>query len=525
MISAAVIDSTGEPVAGIPVALVPVNYNFLKNPLGVGKTRNQNSPTLIPTTISDASGNIQIETLDSGLFNLVAATDQYKFKLYVPSIHIGPAPVINLDKVYLRTPGTIMVKIDSSVFKTGSSLLVLGSLIFAPVEQPGIVALKVPCGSISIQYVTSSGDSIAGGPVLRNISVGEGETVLEPYGQGYSGWKFSRMLSLNTTASGAGVSGNVLNFPVLVRLTAGNFDFTQAGTAGADIRFTKQDNTPVPYEIERWDASQGSAEIWIKVDTVYGNDSTHFINMFWGNPDATAASNSVAVFDTASGFQGVWHMGQVSGTTANDATSNHYDGTPFNSTSISTVTGMVGAAQKFSGQSGYFEMLGTESSKLNFPRNGTYAVSAWAYADTIDNQFRTIASKGDFQYNLEVIKEGYWEFAEFGDKTGWDQTTNPAVAKTWVYLTGVRAGPKEYLYFDGTLSDSTIGVLPDTTNIRNTTFDFMVGRIRKTLTDTISYFYKGMIDEVRITSTVPSAAWVRLCYMNQRTDDKLVTFK
>ena len=37
--------------------------------------------------------------------------------------------------------------------------------------------------------------------------------------------------------------------------------FDQAGKSGEDIRFTKEDNTPLSYEIERWDAAAEIAEI------------------------------------------------------------------------------------------------------------------------------------------------------------------------------------------------------------------------------------------------------------------------
>jgi hypothetical protein len=41
---------------------------------------------------------------------------------------------------------------------------------------------------------------------------------------------------------------------------SGNFNFSQAQQGGKDIRFIKQDNAFLPYEIERWDESTGYAE-------------------------------------------------------------------------------------------------------------------------------------------------------------------------------------------------------------------------------------------------------------------------
>jgi hypothetical protein len=40
-----------------------------------------------------------------------------------------------------------------------------------------------------------------------------------------------------------------------------------------------------------------------------------------------------------------------------------------------------------------------------------------------------------------------------------------------------------------------------------------------------SWFFKGGIDEVRVMSVMPDADWIKLCYMNQKSEDLLVVFK
>src|SRR5690606_32079229 len=78
------------------------------------------------------------------------------------------------------------------------------------------------------------------------------------------------------------------------------------------------DATPLPYQIESW--SSGAAAIWVKVDTIKGNNSTQKIRMHWGNGSAAAESNGAAVFDTANGFRGVWHLHDSTTTGSADAT-------------------------------------------------------------------------------------------------------------------------------------------------------------------------------------------------------------
>jgi hypothetical protein len=376
----------------------------------------------------------------------------------------------------------------------------------------------LPMGDFTLRFVTSSSmqTPTVEGPVA--VTSGQVTTIDTVQLTGFGLWKYSKRLHLNTTSSGAGVLGNVSNFPVLVRLTNSNFDFTQAGPAGADIRFAKQDNTPLSCEIERWDGTNNQAEIWVKIDTVYGNDSAHYVTMYWGASTGSATvslSNGAAVFDTSNGFQGVWHMGQ-SLTPALDATINHYNGI-LSDTSPIAAPGAIGVCQQFNGTSNYIHMPGTASGKLNFPEHGTYAISAWVYTDTLDTAYQRIVCKNNFQYKLQIDYFKTWSFAEYENAVGYELTNSPATAKAWVYLAGVRSGALQYLYVNGVCVTSVIANLSYNSG-RDTTSDVTIGRSAKTPPGD-PCFFKGKIDEVRIESRALSADWIKLEYMNQKADD------
>jgi hypothetical protein len=83
-----------------------------------------------------------------------------------------------------------------------------------------------------------------------------------------------KKIRMNTTSgNGAGVLAPVLKFPVLVRLDKTNFDFSVVNNTGVTVGFKKSDGALLPFEIERWDSGSGQAEIWVLVDTIFGNDS------------------------------------------------------------------------------------------------------------------------------------------------------------------------------------------------------------------------------------------------------------
>jgi Domain of unknown function (DUF2341). len=328
--------------------------------------------------------------------------------------------------------------------------------------------------------------------------------------------QYSVRLQLNTTASGAGVMTNQCGFPVLIRLTGSNFDFSRAQGSGQNVIFTKTSGAVLPHEIEQWDSLARTAAIWVKVDTVYGNDSAHSIVLNCGG-GVGSTSDPHAVFDTANGFQSVWHFSEGTNSIAQDATVNAYNGTP--SGAPTDTTGVIGHAKMFNGQSSYFAMSNTANGKLNFPQGGLYTISAWVNTNILDANYRYIISKGDKQYGMEISNTNQWEFFDFDNLLGWQYEISPAVAQTWKYIVGVRNGPNQYLYVDGVLVSGTISTGSTTGRIESN--NVTIGRMSESATR----FFNGKIDEACMANVPRSADWIRLCYMNQKPQDALVRFR
>ena len=168
-------------------------------------------------------------------------------------------------------------------------------------------------------------------------------------------------------------------------------------------------------------------------------------------------------------------------------------------------------------------MPGTASGRLNFPEHGTYTLSAWVYTDTLDTMYQRIICKNNFQYKLQIDYFKTWSFAEYENAVGYELTNYPATAKAWIYLAGVRSGNAQYLYVNGACVNSTITTQPYNV-ARDTTSDVTIGRSAKTPPGD-PCFFKGKIDEVRIENMAIGADWIKLCYMNQNSQDRLFVFK
>jgi hypothetical protein len=499
-----IVTGDGKSPANTRVLLIPSDFNPMINDFS--------SEVLLDTVGSD--GVYMFTAPKKVIYNISASLNSDGSRLLAHEIHPAMDSSVVVRSDTLRKPGALQIMVPDGFDRVNGYLYIPGTTSAAPLAGvAGFVRLdSMPPGIVPVLCYAAK--AAAAVPIRYNIAVASGTTTLL-YN---TAWSHARRLMLNTGASGAAVAGTNFNFPVLVRLTKDNFNFSEAKSGGGDIRFAKPDNSPLAYQIERWDSAAQLAEVWVNVDTVFGGDSAHYITLYWGNSTVPSASNGAAVFDTAEGFQGVWHMNDAPNAPLRDATYNKYDGTRFGQNASSP--GEIGVAQTFDGSSTYMQMMGSASGKMNFQKDGFYCVSAWVYTDTLDMNYHIIASKGNTQYNLQIRKNNNWQFTEYKNLTGWEVTNAPATSKTWIYLAGVRSGVNQYLYVNGVCASNTPWI---ETNVfaRYTGDDFKIGR----RTDLVDYFFNGMIDEVRVSSTDLSADWIKLCYMNQMSDDKLFAFK
>ncbi len=480
---------------------------------------------------ADANGNYRFSRIAAGKYSVLARNLDAALSSMVRDIAVTDDSLTTVPAETISRSGSIIADFSPGGVAAGAYVYIPGSDISSPVGSDGSALLAdVPPGTFT-SVILASGNNEKRNVIRNKITLAAGDTAIidQPL------WKYSLHLALNTTPDGADVAGDIYNFPVLIRLDAGNFDFTQARPDGGDLIFTGNGNTSLPHEIERWDAAARRAEIWVKVDTVFGNDSGQSMTMYWGNPDAPPRSASGEVFDTVGGYQGVWHLGEAAGGPARDATVNRYDGTSPDSTIPQVAEGVIGNCRMFDGITDYITMPNTADSRLNFQENGYYTVSAWVFLDTLDNKSHCIVSKGYYQYYLRstyisksmTSTTPLWEFVEFTEADNWLPLNDPAVKGEWTLLVGVREGDKQLLYCNGVFADSTA----DTWNkvfSRIDTEDVTIGRFAKPVTVPINEgycYFKGGIDEVRIINAAQSPDWVRLCYMNQRPDDRLVVFR
>lgn len=502
-ISGRVVDTLGFGVKAVYVQLLPAFHDPLRDA----------APSDSLVTITDESGSFIFHAPTEGVYNVEAFCPATGNRAIISGVNAVRHDTGIVLSATIQRPGAIKTLL-SSQSATGYVYLP-GTTRFGRVTGSIAIIDSVPAGYFSTLWYIDPVDTAQNHIVnTTNFTVTSASTAFITDNRV---WGFSKRLSINTTLSGAAISGNVYLFPVLVRLSAGNFDFSQAKSGGEDVRFVKEDGSSLPFEIDRWDPVAELAEVWVRVDTVYGNDRTHYFTMLWGDSSSTSSSNSSAVFDTTTGFAGVWHLGQPEGAIIPDATANGNAGT---ATATTTVAGAVGTAQLFDGSSSMIRTSGPAEDKLNFPENGTFSVSAWVRTDVLDSLFHGIVYKSNVQYGLQMRPENIWEFVTFIHQSRWEMSRSPVLDNSWHAITGVRDGTKLYLYVDGVCADSTLETLSSTL-ARATDQRLEIGHCPDGGTD-VDRFFNGAIDEVRISNRAYNADWIKLCYMNQKEQDALV---
>jgi hypothetical protein len=123
-----------------------------------------------------------------------------------------------------------------------------------------------------------------------------------------------------------------------------------------------------------------------------------------------------------------------------------------------------------------------------------------------------------------------WEFGVFHELDGHLINRQPPVTvNSWKLLVGVRDSLRQYLYIDGVLVNDAPGEGPktDTTEHRNESEDVYIGRYPSFVSRNFQSFcyWNGIIDEVQMSNVARSADFIKLCYMNQRQDNKLVELR
>ena len=342
-------------------------------------------------------------------------------------------------------------------------------------------------------------------------------------------------------------------FPVLVKLTSLNIDFTHflhSTNDGYDIRFTDSidgsgnaDGNILDYERERFDKGSQVAEIWVEIPSIPNSPDTTFY-MFYGNTDCADGEDVEHAWDggtdasPADNYVGVWHLSETPtvDSYAYDSTDNSNDGTFNNLESSDQIPGQIDGCidpDPFSSEN----IQISDSSTLDF--SSSLTVSLWFRADSLpaSGSFRsflgktgnidleTFGTQGNYimvlQNGLTVpgqaISFGFEDSAHNDYGADYEVTFSTSL---WYHAVGVFDDNNNVLrLYINSIEEATTTNVTATPATNNRDLYFAISNAGEQ--SAVEDYYNGKLDEARISNIPRSAAWIKASFHSG--NDSLLT--
>lgn len=472
-------------------------------------------------TITLPDGRFSFKGLTPGLYNLDIWQPGDGTRLFRAGVSVVAGSSLEIPVDTLRAPCRIRLSLEGAgtgfVYQSGTATK--RKVEPKDADSGSLTLDSLPSGTLPPFFLVDPVSNPVPRRLTDSLRIAPGSVnELADFGL----WAHHGAWRINAGPSGMKLSGDVLGYPLLLRLTQANFEFTESMPNGEDIRFSDSKGARLPFEIERWDAASRKAEIWVGLKRLAAADSQE-IRMHWGKADAKAAGRSEEVFDTAFGFVDAWHLAESGNTKKNG----YRDASPTGLGGWGTLmapdpadSGLIAGAQLFGGDGGNIRM---DPAPLGW--TGALMVSAW-----ISPGFGTDENKNHVFLARWEAKDsaGFWlEYAPdihglrlalglaAPGKIFTVDAPNLAFAKAeWHHVAAAYDGKEATLYWDGRMvAKASPGPAPLADNPR----DFLIGAkgdVDPALAEI--QFFKGRMDEVRIYRALRSPDWLMLDYLTQK---------
>ncbi len=513
-------DEGGRPVVSASVILLPETYNPIPG---------KDSRPLQRTT-TDNHGHYRFSGIAGGVYNLEARDTVRQLQLLIQGIPIDSGlPPLSADGI-VKISGSLEIPFTDRYLPENAQAYVPGTTYHtfttSKVDMQGNLVLENLSAGLYTKMLVMSPDLPNGGPISisNNFHIGAGvATKLTPL----QDWQYSARIKLDPSGIVGPMVDAVDHYPLLVRLNSQNFDFSQTRVSGEDIRFTREDGTRLPHQIERWDVPGKSATIWVLVDSLPRGTVDTSVTMHWGRIDAMDISKSGPVFDTAHGFSSVWHFAEESTLSAGgyrDATVNANHATASAPNTLSQVPAVAGMGKQFVDVGGQLvaplaaDLAGNSSFTVTFWMNYQVApmrTGVLYFGEQVTNMGFHFLVKID-----TMTQFGPWDLSPVSgvDVASMHQNTfnlAPYVGK-WVHVATVYDAAKQTLssYINGEFV--AVNSLPPM-NIQTAGGVHFGSEIQNQSN------LQGVLDEVRFYHRVLPESWIRMEYATQKENSTIIS--
>ncbi len=322
-------------------------------------------------------------------------------------------------------------------------------------------------------------------------------------------WKYRKEINLDTSATGADIAGTAQDVPVLVRLSLANFNyFNDVKSDGGDFRAVAgDDKTPLKMHIERFDAQNQMALIWIAVPSITGASKSDKVYLYYGNPSATTANDIAGTFDVNQAL--MLEFSETSGLPL-DATA--YKNNPSASTATVVPASLIGGGIAFAGAQG---ITVPASASLRLLPNQGLTGTAWVKLDGPQTQ-AYVLSLADGAKEIALGVDGTHAFVHYSGgaaPVAVTQTSSELTSGEWHHLAFTAGAGQLVLYVDGVEA----GKAP-------VTLQEIGGSLTVGASSRNSNFLKAELDEVGVSKVARTPDWIKSLARSQGTAAPLVAY-
>jgi biopolymer transport protein ExbB len=319
-------------------------------------------------------------------------------------------------------------------------------------------------------------------------------------------WSFRKRIVLDLSAAGLAATADMAQVPMLIRLHAGNFGFTDTQEDGSDLRIiSADDKTPLPFRIEKYDWVNGLGYIWVQLPRIGGPAAQSFIWLYYGNANAKPASDLRSIWDANQTL--VYHFAEKE-LLPRDASG--FGNNATRSTAALDPAGQIDVAAHYDGGA---VTIVPASASLKLTAKDGFTFSAWIRSEA--SQSAVLFQQQDGKRSLTIALDNDQPVVRLVGDDG-RLVSTPLKARlapgAWHHL-AVAASDRVALYVDGVEAATLPVVVPD-----------LSGDIALGGTAVAGGNFKGLLDEVRLSNRARSADWIKFEVETARPDTQLLSF-
>jgi hypothetical protein len=311
----------------------------------------------------------------------------------------------------------------------------------------------------------------------------------------------------NITVDANKVFQDLTNFPVLIDLFDSDLhDQSNVQSDGDDIVFSDLTGMKLDHEIELFNQTYNSTHAhlvaWVRVPFVSNTLDTSIL-MYYGNSAVPSQENPEGVWN--SNYLAVHHMEESPTGTLYDSTNNNEDlNTQGSMTNGDLVNASIGQGIDFDNNND--GAVSSSTISVN-----SFTISAWINPDTVTDDWDCVVNVGHGEGSVRWV--GLSNGVLIVDDGSSYSFGSAISSDTWHHIIVTYDGSTTRGYVDGSFEDSY------SRSWGQITYRFQVGAFAYDASYSLTDFFDGIIDEVRIANTPRSAGWISTEYENQLNPD------